>query len=117
MRRLTLHSALLAGTTVILLGVNATPAQAADQRIDYGGHLRGRGGVYSAGYDYWACDTYSDGTGVRTEVRLSNDTTDVVSDTNGSAPGCGHKEPPGHYYAREFRTCWGSACLAWAPAF
>jgi hypothetical protein len=111
--------AVVAGTAAAALLLASTPAWAVEQTLKIGNIKLGHGGVIRSGYKLYACDDRADGTGVRTEVQLSNGYSDSVGDGNGSQAGCGEKLTPGQSYAVQYRVCWGagSTCTGWARAY
>jgi hypothetical protein len=108
---------LVRGTIAVTLGLGAVvglagPAAAHDRQenllTDFPLAIkRGHGGVNQNHSHVWVCDDRSDGLGVELHYRLYNGVEGVISDTNGSQPGCGGGFPTSSE-VKEFRISAGS---------
>jgi len=89
-------AALLAaiGTVAVAPAASADDAIAEVYGCSYQGAIRcGYGGVTNSHTRVYACDTFSDGYGVRTEWLTRSGGGGGVDDANGSSSGCSSKTP------------------------
>jgi hypothetical protein len=89
-------AALLAafGTVAVAPAASADDAYAEIVNCSYQGAIRcGYGGVTNGHTRVYACDTFSDGYGFRTEWRTRSGGGSGVDDANGSSSGCSAKIP------------------------